>query len=116
MARNHYAVLGLGSFGAKLAVALARAGNTVLVVDIDQQRVDDLRDKVTEAIIADVSNEEVVRELNVRKFDAVILGRRVSARSSSRRIRRFRSGFCSGSAPTRCSSPSRMWPNGSPGG
>lgn len=66
--------LGLGSFGAKLAVALARAGNTVLVVDIDQQRVDDLRDKVTEAIIADVSNEEVVRELNVRKFDAVILG------------------------------------------
>lgn len=30
--------------------------------------------KVTEAIIADVSNEEVVRELNVRKFDAVILG------------------------------------------
>jgi len=36
--------------------------------------VDDLRDKVTEAIIADVSNEEVVRELNVRKFDAVILG------------------------------------------
>ena len=74
MARNHYAVLGLGSFGAKLAVALARAGNTVLVVDIDQQRVDDLRDKVTEAIIADVSNEEVVSELNVRKFDAVILG------------------------------------------
>ena len=74
MARTHYAVLGLGSFGAKLAVALARAGNTVLVVDIDQQRVDDLRDKVTEAIIADVSNEEVVRELNVRKFDAVILG------------------------------------------
>lgn len=74
MPKNHYAVLGLGSFGAKLAVALAKAGNTVLIVDIDQQRVDDLRDKVTEAIIADVSNEEVVRELNVRKFDAVILG------------------------------------------
>ena len=74
MSKNHYAVLGLGSFGAKLAVALAKAGNTVLIVDIDQQRVDDLRDKVTEAIIADVSNEEVVRELNVRKFDAVILG------------------------------------------
>ena len=73
MARNHYAVLGLGSFGAKLAVALARAGNTVLVVDIDQQRVDDLRDKVTEAIIADVSNEEVVRELNVRNFEDQVL-------------------------------------------
>ena len=74
MSKNHYAVLGLGSFGAKLAVALAKADNTVLIVDIDQQRVDDLRDKVTEAVIADVSNEEVVRELDVRKFDAVILG------------------------------------------
>ena len=65
MSKNHYAVLGLGSFGAKLAVTLAKAGNTVLIVDIDQQRVDDLRDKVTEAVIADVSNEEVVRELDV---------------------------------------------------
>lgn len=74
MARNNYAVFGLGSFGAKLAVELCKAGNTVVVVDTDQSRVDDLRDKVTEAIIADVSNEEVVRELNVRKFDAVILG------------------------------------------
>ncbi len=74
MARNHYAVFGMGSFGSKLAIELSRAGNTVLIVDIDRERVDDLRDKVTEAVIADVSNEEVVRELNVRKFDAVILG------------------------------------------
>lgn len=74
MVRNHYAVLGLGSFGAKLAPALARAGNTVLAVDVDPQRIDDLRDKVTEAVVADVSNEEVIRELNVRKFDAVVLG------------------------------------------
>ena len=74
MARNHYAVFGLGSFGAKLAVELGRAGNAVVVVDIDRERVDELREKVTEAIIADVSNEEVVRELNVSKFDAVILG------------------------------------------
>ncbi|MDR0933379.1 MAG: TrkA family potassium uptake protein [Victivallales bacterium] len=73
MAKNHYAVLGMGSFGAKLATALTKAGNTVLGVDIDQQRVDELRDKVTEAIIADVSNEEVVHELDIRKFDAVIL-------------------------------------------
>ena len=59
MARNQYAVFGLGSFGAKLAVELGKAGNTVVIVDIDRQRVDDLREKVTEAIIADVSNEEV---------------------------------------------------------
>ena len=73
MARNSYAIFGLGSFGSKLALELSKAGNTVLVCDITQQRVDDLRDKVTQAVIADVSNEETVKELNVSKFDAVIL-------------------------------------------
>ncbi|MBR1951294.1 MAG: TrkA family potassium uptake protein [Lentisphaeria bacterium] len=72
MARNSYAIFGLGSFGSKLALELSKAGNTVLVCDINQQRVDDLRDKVTQAVIADVSNEETVKELNVSKFDAVI--------------------------------------------
>lgn len=73
MARNSYAIFGLGSFGSKLALELSKAGNTVLVCDLNQQRVDDLRDKVTQAVIADVSNEETVKELNVAKFDAVIL-------------------------------------------
>ena len=73
MARNSYAIFGLGSFGSKLALELSKAGNTVLVCDINQQRVDDLRDKVTQAVIADVSNEETVKELNISKFDAVIL-------------------------------------------
>jgi len=36
--------------------------------------VEELKDKVTDAVIADVTSEEVVRELNVDKFDAVILG------------------------------------------
>lgn len=73
MARNSYAIFGLGSFGSKLALELSKAGNTVLVCDLNPQRVDELRDKVTQAVIADVSNEEAVKELNVSKFDAVIL-------------------------------------------
>lgn len=73
MARNSYAIFGLGSFGSKLAVELSKAGNTVLVCDINPLRVDELRDKVTQAVIADVSNEDAVKELNVSKFDAVIL-------------------------------------------
>ena len=52
---------------------MSKAGNTVLVCDLNPQRVDELRDKVTQAVIADVSNEEAVKELNVSKFDAVIL-------------------------------------------
>ncbi len=74
MARNSYAVLGLGSFGTKLALELMHSGNTVLVCDIVQHRVEEIRDKVTEAVIADVTSEDTIRELSVRKFDAVILG------------------------------------------
>ncbi len=74
MSRNNYAVFGLGSFGAKLALALSKAGNTVLACDRNPALIDEMRDKVAEAVIADVSNEDAVRELNVGKFDVVILG------------------------------------------
>ena len=74
MKKSTYAVFGLGAFGSCLAVELSRAGNDVVAIDLDSDRVNELRDEVAEAIVADVSNEEVIRELNVKKFDAVILG------------------------------------------
>lgn len=74
MSKNNYAVFGLGGFGAKLAAELSRTNNNVVVVDLNAERINDIREKVTEAIVADVSNEEVIRELDVKKFDAIILG------------------------------------------
>ena len=60
---NSYAILGLGSFGTKLAHSLSDLGNTVLVCDISRSRVDELRDKVAEAVIADASNPDAIKEL-----------------------------------------------------
>ena len=74
MARNSYAVFGMGAFGAKLATELAHGGNTVLICDRNAARIEELKDKVADAVIADATGEEVIRELNVDKFDAVILG------------------------------------------
>lgn len=74
MKKSTYAVFGLGSFGITLAEELSRAGNSVVVIDRNHEPVNSMRDKVTEAIAADVSSEEVIRELDVRKFDAIILG------------------------------------------
>ena len=74
MKKSTYAVFGLGAFGSRLAVELSRAGNDVVAVDLDADRVNEIRDEVAEALVADVSSEEVIRELNVAKFDAVILG------------------------------------------
>ncbi|MBE6356749.1 MAG: TrkA family potassium uptake protein [Lentisphaerae bacterium] len=74
MAKNSYAVFGMGVFGSKLATTLASSGNTVLICDRNAAKIEELKDKVADAVIADVTNEEVIRELNVSKFDAVILG------------------------------------------
>ena len=75
MSKKNYAIFGLGSFGSKLALELTHAGHNVLVCDISQVRIDDFCDKVAEAVVADVSNADAVRELDVgKKFDAVILG------------------------------------------
>lgn len=68
-----YAIFGLGSFGGKLAVELSKAGHTVLVCDVNSNKVDDYASKVAEAVVCDVSNEDTVKELTPSKFDAVIL-------------------------------------------
>ena len=74
MSRHSYAVFGLGTFGAKLALELSAAGHNVLVCDINQSKIEDFCTKVAEAVVCDVSNPDAVRDLNVSKFDAVILG------------------------------------------
>lgn len=73
MSKNYFAVFGLGAFGTRLAMELGRSGNHVTVVDLDRDRVNEIRDEVTEAIIGDITSEEVIREMNVKKFSAVIL-------------------------------------------
>lgn len=73
MGKNFYAVFGLGAFGTRLAIELSRRGNHVTAVDLDRDRVNDIRDKVAEAVIGDISSEEVIREMDVKKFNAVIL-------------------------------------------
>ena len=72
--KGAYAVFGAGSFGSKVAVELSEAGHHVVVVDCDRDAVTAIQEKVTEALVADVSNPDVIRELDVKKFDAVIMG------------------------------------------
>lgn len=72
--KGAYAVFGAGSFGAKVAEELSAAGHHVVVVDNDREAIMAIRDKVTEALVADVSNPDVIKELDVKKFNAVIMG------------------------------------------
>jgi trk system potassium uptake protein TrkA len=66
--------MGLGTFGTRLALELSQAGHSVVAIDRSKNIVNDIKDKVTEAVIADVTNPDTVKEIDVQKFDAVILG------------------------------------------
>lgn len=72
--KGNFAILGLGTFGSTLAIELVNAGHNVVAIDRNRDRVEEIKDKVSEAIIADLSNPDVIKELDIPKFDAIIIG------------------------------------------
>lgn len=70
---KQFIVLGLGRFGSAVATTLVELGHEVLGVDNDEERVDALKDKITQAVQADITEEKVLTELGVKNFDAAIV-------------------------------------------
>ncbi len=62
-------LIGLGSFGKQIAVQLDKLGHEVLGIDIDESRVNDAIDIVTDAQIGDSTNEAFLRSIGVDNFD-----------------------------------------------
>lgn len=74
MRKKEYGVFGLGKFGMAGAVALAESGNSVIAVDMDPDRVDLAADTVTCAMVADVTEPDVLDSLGISNLDCVIIG------------------------------------------
>ena len=72
---NHkvYAVIGLGQFGMTVACTLAQAGCEVMAVDNDDEKIQDIAEKVTYAVRADVSEPGVLKSLGVGNADVAII-------------------------------------------
>lgn len=68
-----YVVVGLGRFGAAVALKLQELGNEVLVLDENAEQVQKLSSAVTYAVVGDARDEEVLRSLGVRNFDCAIV-------------------------------------------
>ncbi|MGD9388299.1 MAG: TrkA family potassium uptake protein [Gammaproteobacteria bacterium] len=75
MAEKHsrYVVIGLGRFGSALARRLAKNGQRVTGVDIDEQAVQAVEDCLTDALVADGADEEVLKSLDLPSADAVFI-------------------------------------------
>lgn len=79
--KQQFIVIGLGIFGTTIARELTQLGHDVLGIDSDEQRVDRLADDITHAVIADVTDENTLVELNAGSYDVAVvaIGRNVEA-------------------------------------
>lgn len=68
-----FAVIGLGRFGASLGLALIKDGHHVLGIDEDRELVQEYADQLTHTVLADATNEDALRELEVGSYDTVIV-------------------------------------------
>ncbi len=67
------AVIGLSSFGYYLCKYLAEAGVQVMALDKSEEKVDDVKDLVHKAVIADAGDKDTLRDLEITEFDAVVI-------------------------------------------
>ena len=70
---KRFAVIGLGRFGAKLAVDLANSGADVIAIDKDKAVVEALRDRVGCSVRLDSTDETALRAQGVDKADVAIV-------------------------------------------
>lgn len=71
---KQYLVIGCGRFGTAVATTLEELGNQVMAIDIDEDAVQRISDKVTYSAIVDVTDEHALIDLGIANFDAVIIG------------------------------------------
>jgi trk system potassium uptake protein TrkA len=70
---RQFAVIGLGSFGLQVARRLAANGGEVLAVDVAKNLIDEAKDFVQRAVIADATDGRALAELGLESMDAVLV-------------------------------------------
>ena len=71
---REFAVIGLGRFGFSVAKTLSEKGHQVLGLDIDEDKVQDVSEIVTQAICADATDEKALKAVGVENVDVAIVG------------------------------------------
>lgn len=71
--KKQFAVIGLGRFGGAICKKLSEQGMEVLAIDSDEERVNEFSSIATHAVIADSTDEAVLKSLGLRNFDHVIV-------------------------------------------
>jgi len=75
-------VIGLGRFGTSLAKALSKAGHDVLALDRNEKSIQNISAQVTHVIQADATDETVLKDIDIDKFDIAVVAMGTAIESS----------------------------------
>lgn len=70
---KRFLVIGLGAFGAVLARRLHERGAEVLAIDSDPRAVEELKDAVSRAVIADATDRDALLALGADKYSTAVV-------------------------------------------
>ena len=68
-----FVVVGLGRFGSQAAKRLCQQGCEVLAIDTSNELVQQISDDVTQAVVGDARDKEVLKALGAKDFDCAIV-------------------------------------------
>ena len=72
MKTTQVVVIGLGRFGTTVATTLYQMGHDVLAIDKDSNKVQELAGQVTYAVAADATDEDALRELELKNLNMLL--------------------------------------------
>jgi trk system potassium uptake protein TrkA len=70
---KQFLVIGLGNFGYFLASTLYNKGHDVMAIDKNPELVGHIKTKVTQAIVADATDADVIESLGVKEMDVAVV-------------------------------------------
>ncbi len=73
MVMKQFLVIGLGNFGYYLATRLYDKGHDVLAIDKNRDNVQNIKDQVTQAIVADATDARVINSLGIKDIDTAVV-------------------------------------------
>ncbi|WP_170006833.1 potassium channel family protein [Bacillus fonticola] len=71
--KKEFVVIGLGRFGGSICKALVEQGMEVMAIDKDEDKINEYSSYASHAVVADSTDESVLKSLGIRNFDHVIV-------------------------------------------
>lgn len=68
-----FAVIGLSSFGYHLCKNLSELGAPVMAIDVDAEKIDDIKPFVQKAVVADAKDKDTLKSLGLEDVDVVVV-------------------------------------------